>query len=150
MIFESAEGLLDESGAAAADNKLEGSKGTFDGMKIDATAGKFNIQADQTRTVINAGTVVYIPAAYDASGAALLIAGTMDGSTPSQIKVDGVSHTTNEEIALDMSEASAYPRYLKVEFDTIAYVNSISLNYVSDSDFDAPSVEAKDKVWDFT
>ena len=49
-----------------------------------------------------------------------------------------------------MSEASAYPRYLKVEFDTIAYVNSISLNYVSDSDFDAPSVEAKDKVWDFT
>ena len=148
--FDSAEGLLDESGAAAAGDKLEGNKGTFDGMKIDAAAGKFNIQPEQKRTVINAGTVVYIPAAYDAAGAALLIAGTQDGNTPSEIKVDGVSHTTNEEIALDMAEASAYPRYLKVEFDTIAYVNSISLNYVSDSDFDAPEVEAKDKVWDFT
>ena len=134
--FDSAEGLLDESGAAAAGDKLEGNKGMFDGMKIDAAAGKFNIQPEQKRTVINAGTVVYIPAAYDAAGAALLIAGTQDGNTPSEIKVDGVSHTTNEEIALDMSEASAYPRYLKVEFDTIAYVNSISLNYVSDSDFD--------------
>ena len=74
--FDSAEGLLDESGAAAAGDKLEGNKGMFDGMKIDAAAGKFNIQPEQKRTVINAGTVVYIPAAYDAAGAALLIAGT--------------------------------------------------------------------------
>ena len=50
------------------------------------------------------GTVLYIPAAYDAEGASLLIAGTQDGSTPSQIKVDGVSYTTNEEIALDMTD----------------------------------------------
>ena len=68
--FDSAEGLLDESGAAAAGDKLEGNKGMFDGMKIDAAAGKFNIQPEQKRTVINAGTVVYIPAAYDAAGAA--------------------------------------------------------------------------------
>ena len=148
--FETADGLNDESGNAAAGSKLEGNRGTFDGMKIDATSGKFNIQPEQTRVVINAGTVLYIPAAYDAEGASLLIAGTQDGSTPSQIKVDGVSYTTNEEIALDMTDDSAYPRFLKVEFDTIAYVNSIALNYVSDSDFDAPTVEAKDKVWDFT
>ena len=148
--FETADGLNDESGNAAAGSKLEGNRGTFDGMKIDATSGKFNIQPEQTRVVINAGTVLYIPAAYDAEGASLLIAGTQDGSTPSQIKVDGVSYTTNEEIALDMTDDSAYPRFLKVEFDAIAYVNSIALNYVSDSDFDAPTVEAKDKVWDFT
>lgn len=148
--FETADGLNDESGNAAAGSKLEGNRGTFDGMKIDATSGKFNIQPEQTRVVINAGTVLYIPAAYDAEGASLLIAGTQDGSTPSQIKVDGVSYTTNEEIALDMTDDSAYPRFLKVEFDMIAYVNSIALNYVSDSDFDAPTVEAKDKVWDFT
>ena len=49
-----------------------------------------------------------------------------------------------------MSDASAYPQYLKVEFDTIAYVNSIAVNYASDSDYDAPAVQAKDKVWDFT
>ena len=148
--FESAEGLLDESGNAAVDNKLEGNKGTFAGLKVDATAGKFNIQPEQTRVVINAGTVVYIPAAYDPEGAELLIAGTQDGSTPSAIKVNGTAYTTNAEIALDMSDETAYPQYLKVEFDTIAYVNSISINYTSDSDYDAPDVQAKDKIWDFT
>ena len=148
--FESAEGLLDESGNAAVDNKLEGNKGTFAGLKVDATAGKFNIQPEQTRVVINAGTVVYIPAAYDSEGAELLIAGTKDGSTPSAIKVNGTAYTTNAEIALDMSDETAYPQYLKVEFDTIAYVNSISINYTSDSDYDAPDVQAKDKIWDFT
>ena len=148
--FESTEGLLDESGNAAADNKLEGNKGTFKDLKVDATAGKFNIQPEQTRVVINAGTVLYIPAAYDSEGAVLLIAGTQDGSTPSQIKVNGGAYTTNEEISLDMEDESAYPQYLKVEFDTIAYVNTISINYASDSDYDAPDVEAKDKTWDFT
>lgn len=148
--FESTEGLLDESGNAAADNKLEGNKGTFKELKVDATAGKFNIQPEQTRVVINAGTVLYIPAAYDSEGAVLLIAGTQDGSTPSQIKVNGGAYTTNEEISLDMEDESAYPQYLKVEFDTIAYVNTISINYASDSDYDAPDVEAKDKTWDFT
>lgn len=72
--FETADGLNDESGNAAAGSKLEGNRGTFDGMKIDATSGKFNIQPEQTRVVINAGTVLYIPAAYDAEGASLLIA----------------------------------------------------------------------------
>ena len=148
--FESAEGLLDESGNAAADNKLEGNRGTFGDMKVDATAGKFNIQPDQTRVVINAGTVLYIPAAYDVKGAILLIAGTQDGSTPSDIKVNGESYKSNEEIALDMTDESAYPQYLKVEFDTICYANSISLNYASDSDYGTPDVQAKDKTWDFT
>lgn len=148
--FESTEGLLDESGNAAAENKLEENKGTFDGMKVDAIAGKFNIQPDQNRVVINAGTVLYIPAAYDSKGATLLIAGTQDGHTPSEIEVNGKTYTTNEEIKLDMTDASAYPQYLKVEFDTIAYVNTISINYASDSDYDAPDVEAKDKTWDFT
>lgn len=148
--FESVDGLLDESGNAAADNKLEGNRGTFGDMKVDATAGKFNIQPDQSRVVVNAGTVLYIPAAYDAEGATLLIAGTQDGSTPSNIKVNGESYTSNAEIALDMTDDSAYPRYLKVEFDTICYANSISLNYVSDSDYGTPDVQAKDKTWDFT
>lgn len=148
--FESAEGLLDESGNAAAENKLEGSRGTFGDMKVDATAGKFNIQPGQTRVVINQGTVLYIPAAYDAKGAILLIAGTQDGSTPSNIKVNGESYTSNAEIALDMTDESAYPQYLKVEFDTICYANSISLNYASDSDYGTPDVQAKDKTWDFT
>lgn len=148
--FESADGLLDESGNAAAGDKLEGNRGTFGDMKVDATEGKFNIQPDQSRVVINAGTVLYIPAAYDEKGAALLIAGTQDGSTPSEIKVNGASYTSNEEIALDMTDKSAYPQYLKVEFDTICYANSISLNYASDSDYGIPDVQAKDKTWDFT
>lgn len=148
--FESADGLLDESGNAAAGDKLEGNRGTFGDMKVDATAGKFNIQPEQSRVAINAGTVLYIPAAYDEKGAALLIAGTQDGSTPSEIKVNGASYTSNEEIALDMTDKSAYPQYLKVEFDTICYANFISLNYASDSDYGIPDVQAKDKTWDFT
>ena len=148
--FESAEKLLDESENVAAGNKLEKNKGTFGDLKVDATAGKFNIQPEQTRVVINQGTVVYIPAAYDSEGAVLLIAGTQDGHTPSNIKVNDEVYKTNEEIALDMSDESGYPQYLKVEFDTIAYVDSISINYASDSDYDAPDIQAKDKTWDFT
>lgn len=148
--FESAENLLDETGNIAADNKLEGNRGSFYDMKIDATAGKFNIQPDQTRVVINAGTVIYIPAAYDTEGAVLLIAGTTDGSTPSEIKVNGQAFQSNAEIPLDMNDESAYPQYLKVEFDTICYANTISLNYASDSDYGTPEIEARDKSWDFT
>ena len=99
---------------------------------------------------VNAGTVLYLPAAYDEQGAVLLISGTQDGSTPANIRVNGESQTTNQPISLDMSDSSAYPQYVQVEFDTIAYVTSISLNYASDSDFGTPEVEAKDKVWDFT
>lgn len=148
--FASAAGLLDESGNPAEGSKLEGNRGTFEDMKVDAAAGKFNIQPDQNRAVVNAGTVLYIPAAYDEKGAVLLIAGTQDGHTASQIKVEGTVCTSNAEITLDMSDAASYPRYLKVEFDTICYVNTISLNYGSDSDYGTPVVEAKDKTWDFT
>lgn len=149
--FESAEGLLDESGTAPANNTLEGVRGTFNDMKVDATnGGKFAVQPTSRRVQINAGTVLYIPAAYDESGAKLLIAGVTGQSTPASIMVNGENTTTNESIALDMSDASVYPQYITVEFIDQAYVTEISLNYASDSDYDAPVVEAKDKVWDFT
>lgn len=146
--FESAEGLLDESGIAPADSTLEGVRGTFSDMKVDATNGKFAV-AD-SRVQINAGTVLYIPAAYDEAGAELLIAGVTGQSTPASIMVNSENTTTNERIALDMNDASAYPQYITVEFIDQAYVTGISLNYASDSDYPAPVVEAKDKVWDFT
>ena len=134
--FESAEGLLDESGTAPADSTLE--------------REKFAVQPANSRVQINAGTVLYIPAAYDEAGAELLIAGTTDGSTPANITVNGEAETTNAGITLDMSDASAYPQYIAVEFAEQVYVTGISLNYASDSDYPAPVVEAKDKVWDFT
>lgn len=148
--FETAQGLLDENGNAPADNKLEGNRGTFSGMKVDAVSGKFNIQPEQKRAVINAGTVLYIPVAYDAKGAVLLIAGTQDGHTPSNLKINGAEYTTNTEFSLDMDNEEAYPQYLKVEFDTICYATSLSVNYASDSDYGIPEVDAKDKTWDFT
>lgn len=149
--FESAEGLLDESGTAPADSTLERERGTFNDIKVDATnGGKFAVQPANSRVQINAGTVLYIPAAYDEAGAELLIAGTKDGSTPASITVNGEVATTNERTALDMSDASAYPQYITVEFAEQVYVTGISLNYASDSDYPAPVVEAKDKVWDFT
>lgn len=120
-------------------------------MKVDAAnGGKFAVQPENSRVQINAGTVLYIPAAYDEAGAELLIAGTTDGSTPAHITVNGEAETTNDRIALDMSDASAYPQYIIVGFTEQAYVTGISLNYASDSDYPAPVVEAKDKVWDFT
>lgn len=148
--FTALDGLTDESGLTPASGKLEGNRGFYEDIKVDASAGKFNVQPDASRVAINAGTVLYIPVAYDAKGAVLLIAGTQDGSTPAEILVDGQSQTTNQPISLDMSDSSAYPKYIKVEFSTIAYVNSISLNYASCSDFGQPEVEAKDKIWDFT
>ena len=81
------------------------------------------------RVQINAGTVLYIPAAYDEAGAELLIAGTKDGSTPANITVNGKEETTNDRIALDMSDASAYPQYITVKFEEQAYITGISLNY---------------------
>ncbi len=149
--FESAEGLLAEDGTAPADNTLEGERGTFRDMKVDATnSGKFAVQPANGRVQINAGTVLYIPAAYDEAGAELLIAGTTNGSTPANITVNGEAATTNTRMALDMTDATAYPQYIKVEFTEQAYVTGISLNYASDSDYPDPVVEAKDKVWDFT
>lgn len=150
--FDSTEGLLDENGAAPADSTLQGDKGkgTFGDIKVDATEGKFAVQPANSRVQINAGTVLYIPVAYDDAGAELLIAGTTDGSTPANIKVNGESTKTNEKITLDMSDESAYPQYIAVEFAEEVYVTEISLNYASDSDYDTPVVEAKDKVWDFT
>ena len=148
--FDSADNLLDENGNVAADATLEGARGTFGDMKVDAVSGKFAVQPANGRVQINAGTTLYIPAAYDGAGAELLIAGTKDGSTPAGIEVNGEARTTNERIALDMSDASAYPQYIAVRFTEQAYVTGISLNYASDSDYPDPVVEAKDKVWDFT
>ena len=148
--FDSADNLLDENGNVAANATLEGARGTFGDMKVDAVSGKFAVQPANGRVQINAGTTLYIPAAYDGAGAELLIAGTKDGSTPAGIEVNGEARTTNERIALDMSDASAYPQYIAVKFTEQAYVDSISINYASDSDYDAPDIQAKDKTWDFT
>lgn len=148
--FDSADNLLDENGNVAANATLEGARGTFGDMKVDAVSGKFAVQPANGRVQINAGTTLYIPAAYDGAGAELLIAGTKDGSTPAGIEVNGEARTTNERIALYMSDASAYPQYIAVRFTEQAYVTGISLNYASDSDYPDPVVEAKDKVWDFT
>lgn len=148
--FESADALLGQDGAVTPDNKLEGNRGSFADILVNADNGKFNVQPDQARVVINAGTVLYLPVAHDPAGVTLMLAGTLDGSTPSDILVDGVSMTTNAPIELDMSDGSQYPRYVCIEFKTIAYVTLISLNYASDSDFGTPDVQAKDTVWDLT
>ena len=55
--FESSELLKDESGVAVVNANLEGKRGSFDDILVDATNGKFNVQADQSRVVINAGTM---------------------------------------------------------------------------------------------
>ena len=148
--FESADALADENGSAVTNNKLEGNRGRFADILVDARSGKFNVQPEQTRVAINAGTVLYLPVAYDAAGATLMVAGTQDGSTPSEIVVDGVPATTNTSIELEMSGDAQAPRYVCIEFKTIAYVTLINLNYASDSDYPTPDAQAEDTTWDLT
>ena len=62
--------------------------------------------------------------AYDAAGATLIVAGTQDGSTPSEIVVDGETCTTNAPIELKMTDEAAHPKYICIEFNTTCYATS--------------------------
>lgn len=51
--FETEGLVMTADGNVAASDKLEGSKGTFDDIKVDASAGKFQVQAVNNRVTIN-------------------------------------------------------------------------------------------------
>ena len=144
--FESSELLKDESGVAVVNANLEGKRGSFDDILVDATNGKFNVQTDQSRVVINAGTILYIPVTTDTEGVSLMIAGTIDGSTPGSITVDNQNAKTNEKISLSVQDL----RYVTVGFEAQTYVSTISVDYGSDTGYGVPEVSALDKAWDFT
>lgn len=123
---------------------IEGTKGQYDDLLVNATNGKFAVQANQSRVQINAGTVLYIPVTTDEKGVSLLISGVSGQSQSTVIKIDGTDYKTNEKVSLDVSETS----YVEIAFTEQTYVTLISVDYASDLGFGTPDVTATDTVWD--
>lgn len=144
--FNTLDSLKDENGNVQENANLEGVKGSYDNILVDARNGKFNVQADQNRVAINEGTTIYVPVTTDSKGVSLLIAGTIDGSTPIDLTVDGMASKSNSNITLTVDDT----KYVTVTFNSKAYVSMIKVDYGSDSGYGVPEVAAKDKSWDFT
>lgn len=144
--FNTLDSLKDENGNVQENANLEGVKGSYDDILVDARNGKFNIQVDQNRVAINPGTTIYVPVTTDSKGVSLVIAGTIDGSTPIDLTVDGKVANSNSNIALTVDDT----KYVTVTFNSKAYVSMIKVDYGSDSGYGVPEVTAKDKSWDFT
>ncbi|OXM99724.1 LGFP repeat-containing protein [Bifidobacterium vansinderenii] len=151
--FASTDGLKDASGnPIAADAtgtaKIEQAQGSFNAVKVDATAAgaKFAVRSANKDAQINAGTVFYIPVAYDAKGVSVKIAASQ-GNTA--ITVDGADHTTNEAVTVADTNKADFPKYVKVEFTAANYATAIVVDYASDSGYGTPDVQAKDKTYTF-
>lgn len=105
----------------------ESKQGDFDGLKIDASSGKFAPRAADTQ--VNAGTTIYVPAAQDEKGAVLRIESSYMGSV--SMKVDGQDAQSGTDIAIDTSKM----RYIPVSFsgNGNCYLTGISVDYKSDA-----------------
>lgn len=123
---------------------IEGTKGQYDDLLVNATNGKFAVQATQSRVQINAGTVLYIPVTTDEKGVSLLISGVSGQSQSTVINIDNTAYHTNEKVSLDVNETS----YVEVFFTEQTYVTLISVDYASDLGYGTPDVTATDTVWD--
>lgn len=106
---------------------IEKTKGEFQGIKVDATAGKFAPGSDSTQ--VNDGTVLYVPVAADTKGAVLRIEANNYNNL--DLTVDGEPAQIGTDIALTATEA----RYVPIEFsgDGSCYLTSISVDYASDA-----------------
>ncbi len=137
--------LLDENGILVTDpNGLQQSIGTFDDIKVDATNGKF---APRTSDIqVNAGTILYVPVTVDEAGVSLVISGTVDGSTPLSITVDGQETLANSSIDLAVDGL----RYVTIEINQNGYLNALNIDYASDTGLETPEVNVQDKTWYFT
>ncbi len=104
---------------------------TYQGIKIDASNGKFSPR--DTDTQINAGTILYIPLAQDPAGASLVLKGNNYNNL--SIKLDGTEINLGTEVLLSTAEN----RFAKLEFisrdgsNGSAYLTSISIDYASDN-----------------
>ena len=102
---------------------LEGESGEYQGIVIDATAGKFAPRAGDTQ--INAGTVLTIPVSASPAGATLTV--VLSGGSAT-LTVDGQAYASvsgRVEIPLTAGADGS----CRVEFTTQAYVKAIALAY---------------------
>lgn len=121
----------------AGGNEIQGARGTFDGILVDALTGKFGPRATESNhdTQITNGTILYVPVAEDAAGAIFRIDGSSNDGV--KVRVDGTDVDFGQDVIVDASDA----KYLKVEFygpdgatssSKSAYVTGISVDYLSD------------------
>ena len=102
----------------------------FQGLKIDASKGKFSPR--DTDTQVNAGTVLYIPVVADAAGATLSIKGNNYNNLT--ITLDGQEVQLGSDIIINTETT----RYIPLAFSSkdgsgSAYLTSIDLDYASDN-----------------
>ena len=112
---------------------LQGTKGTYDGIQIDALVGKVSSRPETGDTQINAGTVFYLPVASDET-----IALNIAGNNYNNLTL----YFGNEEVNIGQEYffTCDSPTYIPLQFKSAdgngsAYITSISLDYSSDSDY---------------
>lgn len=127
-------------------------QGDVDGLKVDATAGKFGPRNDNENnyhdTQVNAGTVIWVPVAQSEGGATLTVSGSTYGPS---FTVGGQEYKLGDRVELDTSGEA---HYVKVEVvgSGSAYLTSITVAYnANQPDFpgEPSGVEAKDRTWEF-
>ena len=131
---------------------IQSATGEYEGLKVDATSGKFDPLA--TYTQVNAGTIVYVPVAASEGGATLLVSGN-DNNGQVQLRVDNSDSLSSfgDLIEVDVSAT----RYVKIEFvgegSVSSNVFSISVDYAADTSTypgTPEGVTATDRTWDLT
>ena len=124
--------------ASAADddgNGIQGTTGEYQGLKVDAESGKFDLRGSDAQ--VNSGTIVYVPlAAGDSATLRVEPTGTVD----TDLYVDGTKAFFGRDIPILKSDNA---RYIKLEFRlpadsdkdvTNTYLTGISLDYAADNE----------------
>lgn len=120
----------------------EGAEATYQGIEIDATAGKFSprISGD---TQVNAGTTLSIPVEANESGATLTVT-LSGGSTSFTAQVGDAEAVAYQEksgsVAVEIP-ALAEPSKVVIAFTAQSYLSSISLEYADAEEPEQPEEE---------
>lgn len=122
--------LKDANGNAidAANPTVQGAKGSFDDIKIDATSGKVYLRAEDTQ--VNGGTTLYLPVAADAQGVSVTVQGTNNANLGLQL--DGADIAVGKATAVSPADGA---RYVPLSFIGTGsfYLTTISVDYGSDT-----------------
>ena len=107
---------------------VEGGKGEFDGIQIDATTGKFSFRTEYNDTQINAGTVLTIPVEANSDGAVLTFT-LSGGSATLAVGEEEYATVEGSKVVTIELKPSGTATKCAVSFVTQAYLSSIELTY---------------------
>ena len=131
---------------------LENAAGTWSGISIDATSGKFSPRSSDGDTQINAGTKLSFEVSESVAGATIEIipsGGTVSVSATVDDEDVSVNTTPGDNVALSVGEQGGT---VVLTFENYAYLKAMTLTY-GEAPEEFPGtpagVEAKDAVWSF-